>query len=72
MCDFSEHPHHGHFVIATNEAVLTSKAKRDAARKRPCGKRGSVCAFLGFMRGVISEEQYRAFIQESADEDVFT
>jgi hypothetical protein len=27
-----------------------------------------VCAFLGFMRGVISEERYRAFIQESADE----
>jgi hypothetical protein len=48
----------GDFVLARNGAVLASKAKRDAARSRPCGRRGAMCVCCGLVRGVISTELY--------------
>lgn len=61
MCFFSEH---GHFVLASNGKVLTSKTKRAAARNRPCGKRGAICAYHAVGRGVISEDLYIRLVNE--------
>lgn len=47
MCFFSEG---GDFILARNGMVLASKAKRDAARTRPCG------AYHGVAQGVLSQE----------------
>ena len=55
MCFFSTH---GHFVLARNRTVLTSKAKCAAARSRPCGLRGAMSAYCGLCKGIISEELY--------------
>ena len=47
---------HGDFILARNGTVLASKTKRAAAKTRPCGKRGSLCARHGVALGIISQE----------------
>jgi hypothetical protein len=64
MCFFSDH---GDFVVARNGMVLTSKAKRDGARSRPCGRRGAMCAMHALGEGLISEELYVRLIQSCPD-----
>jgi hypothetical protein len=54
---------HGDFVLARNGAVLTSKAKRDGARSRPCGRRGAMCAVRGLVERLISAKLYLRLIQ---------
>ncbi len=66
MCWFSDQ---GDFVVARNGAVLTSKAKRDAARSRPCGRRGAMCIYHGLARGVVPEELYLRLLHDSENEE---
>lgn len=53
---------HGDFILARNGTILASKTKRDAARTRPCGTRGSLCVYCGVAKGVISEELYHQLL----------
>ena len=55
MCFLSER---GHFILARNGTILASRRKRDAAKRRLCGNRGSVCVYCGVARGILPEKLY--------------